>query len=307
MEIDEIITSLVKTGEISCRDDVIDFLRENNFELKREGKTYISVVHNQIRKKNGELKPLRLKGDYYGRSFTSSEELERGIRETASGAGKSVDKIRTELERIVRKQAIYNRERYQVYQRSEPSEQVQIRGHTQGKGIEVSDRKKCERTSDREREYENRDTEEELVRQAERRILNVKCARRITSRSRSQARSRKRREAERTKNIRKFAYEFSQEFGRALSGVNKGELRDIYSRAETINKVIAEVNTRTRKDDSFFKRVITSRRERRVNNRFIRELESVLGKFKQTFNRLLRRLNSMKKRNEVTNLIKKHP
>ena len=118
-EIDEAVSNLVNTGAIQSRDDIIDFLRENDFEINRLRKGSISVKHDTIRKKDGSLDPISLKGAIYGEIFTDWGSLEESITQEDKRAGRPLEEIRGELDSIIRSQAIFNRERFRARKRTE--------------------------------------------------------------------------------------------------------------------------------------------------------------------------------------------
>ena len=136
-DIDEAVLNLINAGDVQSRDDIIDFLRENDFELNRIGKEFISVLHDSVRKKDGTLDPIRLRGKIYGESFTDWRSLEEGIRQEDTTERRGIEEVRRELDEIVRLQTIYNRERYQAKPTVRDSKQDTIGSDLEGVGLEI--------------------------------------------------------------------------------------------------------------------------------------------------------------------------
>lgn len=111
-EIDESISNLVNAGVVHSRNDIIDFLRENDFEINRLRKGSISVLHESIKRKDGTLDPISLKGAIYGENFTDWGSLEESIAQEDKRARRPFEEIGRELDSIIRSQAIFNGKRF---------------------------------------------------------------------------------------------------------------------------------------------------------------------------------------------------
>lgn len=146
-EIDEAVLNLVNAGDVQSRDDIIDFLRENGFEINRLRKEGISILHEDVKRKDGTLMPIPLKGAIYGESFTDWGSLNRSLELEDKEARRGADEIKKDLDRIVGLQTIYNRERYKPRKRSEQSQQTAIGSGIgrDGVGSEVSQSERADR------------------------------------------------------------------------------------------------------------------------------------------------------------------
>ncbi len=111
-EIDEAILDLVNAGVVQSRDDIIDFLRENGFEINRIRKGAISVLHDDVKRKDGSLDPISLKGAIYGEDFTDWGSLERSLEKEDKEARRGVAELKAELDDRIQRQAKFNAERY---------------------------------------------------------------------------------------------------------------------------------------------------------------------------------------------------
>lgn len=111
-ELDQEISKGVANGTIQNRDDVLDLFKELQIPVNRVTKNGITI--------QWEDKPIRLKGLYYGKDFTSAqnaiEQAKRGA-ETVRIRGKEEPRrelttIRSALERIVQRDLETNRKNY---------------------------------------------------------------------------------------------------------------------------------------------------------------------------------------------------
>lgn len=292
-EIDEIVNGLIQIGGISCRDDVIDFLRENGFELNEEGYTYLSVVHEKIKTFNGEFKPIKLKGDFYGRNFTNSEELERSIRQKAEEARRPVETIRAELDDIVRKQSIYNAKRYSVAKRSKPGFVNHVERSTKRAGFGSENRQGREREGEAEREDSDRAREEELFTKIKRRV-DVERIRRAVARSRAQGRDRKKREAERQRSLREFSEIFDNEFNSRVPAVDERVLQVASRRANRIDTIFREHYRPTEEDYRDIKNATVQRQVGQQIENTIQaignRIGNIFGEAKQSIDRNVKRI-----------------
>jgi hypothetical protein len=108
--IDKALLPLVEENIIQNRSELIYQLQEWGYELNRTGKDSISITDQ-----NG--KNTKLKGLIYGEKFDNglsgvAEEIERGKKLTVTGARRTLQSVRAELDRNIREQAKYNAERY---------------------------------------------------------------------------------------------------------------------------------------------------------------------------------------------------
>ena len=70
--IDETLHNLVEHGKIQNRNQMIELLKQNDYEITRKNSGSISIRHNDI-----GTKALRLKGIIYSESFTSIENISK--------------------------------------------------------------------------------------------------------------------------------------------------------------------------------------------------------------------------------------
>jgi hypothetical protein len=184
-EIDEAVLGLVNQGVVQSRDDIIDFLRENGFEINRIRKGAISVLHEDVKRKDGSLDPISLKGAIYGEDFTDWGSLEKSIAREDKEARRGVAELKAELDDRIQRQAKFNGERYKARKATEnkavnPSESLTVRD---GVGLRV-------RESGREDESHINKHEEELLREAERGVIYERH-RTIAERSRRESEERR--------------------------------------------------------------------------------------------------------------------
>jgi Relaxase/Mobilisation nuclease domain len=124
-QINEVITNLFAHGDIKNRDDVVEKLTTAGYEINRLSRDYLS-----IKDPNG-LK-LRLKGAFYGESFTSPASIERYAEQGGGDKTERIAELRGELEGYVAKRRDYVRGRYcQHGSSSQESDRREIRSlHT---------------------------------------------------------------------------------------------------------------------------------------------------------------------------------
>jgi hypothetical protein len=108
--IDNALLPLVEQNIISNRAELIYQLQEWGYELNRTGKDTITIIDQNNKK-------TKLKGAIYSKGFDNGfagirEEIERSKRETVTGARRTLQSVRAELNRNIREQAKYNAERY---------------------------------------------------------------------------------------------------------------------------------------------------------------------------------------------------
>jgi hypothetical protein len=104
-QINDAITGLFAQGQIKNRDDVVKTLTTAGYEINRLSRDYLS-----IKDPNG-LK-LRLKGAFYGESFTSPASIERYAEQGRGDQSERLTELRGELEGYVAKRRDYVRGRY---------------------------------------------------------------------------------------------------------------------------------------------------------------------------------------------------
>ncbi|OCR85513.1 mobilization protein, partial [Campylobacter fetus subsp. testudinum] len=68
-ELDKILHEQVNQGNISSREDIVLLLKQNNIEVNRQGKDYLSLKLPESKKAK------RFKGGIYDEQFTSTKEL----------------------------------------------------------------------------------------------------------------------------------------------------------------------------------------------------------------------------------------
>jgi hypothetical protein len=109
-QINDVVTNMVARGQITCRDDIVSQLATAGYRIARLGQDYMSIADPDGRK-------LRLKGVFYGQSFTSLASLERpgGADPTTSRTENPnrLTELRAELERQLAKRSEYIHRRYQ--------------------------------------------------------------------------------------------------------------------------------------------------------------------------------------------------
>jgi Relaxase/Mobilisation nuclease domain len=104
-QINDAITGMFAQGKIKNRDDVVEALTEVGYGINRLSRDYLS-----IKDPNG-LK-LRLKGAFYGESFTSPASIERYAEQGRGDQSERIAELRGELEGYVAKRRDYVRGRY---------------------------------------------------------------------------------------------------------------------------------------------------------------------------------------------------
>jgi hypothetical protein len=140
-EIDEAVSNLVNSGVIQSRDDIINFLRENDFEINRVRRESVSVLHKSIKRKDGTLDPISLKGPIYGENFTDWGRLEESITQEDKRTRRTFEDIGRELDSIIRSQALCNGKRFKEGEGAE-SETVSLAKSNaleDGTGLQVRD------------------------------------------------------------------------------------------------------------------------------------------------------------------------
>lgn len=109
----------VNQGLIKSRDDVIQELTENGFEIARETKSSISIKDPEGGKN------IRLKGALYERDFKFSKEtraeIERTIREYRDNTKQRLADARNALSKAYKAKCKYNSDRYKRPQPEEPT------------------------------------------------------------------------------------------------------------------------------------------------------------------------------------------
>lgn len=113
--IHEAVEREVGNGTLRNRDDVIFYLEANGYEISRKTKNFVSVQSADT-----DGKSIRLKGLWYGESFTNQAEAIRSVEAVSSGINigdERIDRadfkrVREELDRTIDNHAQYNRERY---------------------------------------------------------------------------------------------------------------------------------------------------------------------------------------------------
>lgn len=123
-DLDNLLRQMVEAGQITSREKLINLLKENNIEVTRQGKDYISV------KLPGSKKARRFKGGFY-EEFRSIEELE-GICAEGSRRKQAFDqrndretltRLERELDSLIESKARFYRE-----QHARQNERVQSKG-----------------------------------------------------------------------------------------------------------------------------------------------------------------------------------
>lgn len=104
-QINDAITGMFAQGKIKNRDDVVEALTEVGYGINRLSRDYLS-----IKDPNG-LK-LRLKGAFYGESFTSPASIERYAEQGGGDKSERLTELRGELEGYIAKRRDYVRGRY---------------------------------------------------------------------------------------------------------------------------------------------------------------------------------------------------
>lgn len=113
--LDRFLHEKVSQGLLTSRKSIVELLRANNIEITREGKDYISVKLPESKKAK------RFKGGIYDEQFTDFKKLnqisrERAERERAYNQrdnATELERIRTELNKLVQSKDEYYREQIQ--------------------------------------------------------------------------------------------------------------------------------------------------------------------------------------------------
>jgi len=236
-EIDEAVSNLVNGGTAKSRDDIIDFLRENGFEINRLRKGSISVLHESIKRKDGTLDPISLKGAIYGENFTDWGSLEESIIEEDQRARRTPDEIRRELDPVIRSQALYNAERFKARKDTEHKTSTPHQSHTlrNGDGLQIQEsRRETESYIDEHKKEStqqiNRKLEHDRIRAfTERRRAEGK-------RSREAFEDRKRRTFTRSKELAKFVHGINSQYQQEFNGY----LELVSAQIDTVGKEVEQ-------------------------------------------------------------------
>ncbi|HEE0005281.1 TPA: relaxase/mobilization nuclease domain-containing protein [Campylobacter jejuni] len=112
--LDKILHRQVADEVINSRDELIYFLKQNNIEVTRKGKDYLSIKLPESKKAK------RFKGSIYNEQFTGFTELREIRREKESRAREfkqrdikaELDRIKPELDKLIRRKDEYYRETF---------------------------------------------------------------------------------------------------------------------------------------------------------------------------------------------------
>ena len=108
--VDGVLTERAAQGLIRSRSDVLEHVKELGFEVKREGKDYITVAEPES---GGRW---RLKGELYARDYEPSRTLERAEearkRDYSRPDGRAAKDYADRVERHIERRAGYNQNRY---------------------------------------------------------------------------------------------------------------------------------------------------------------------------------------------------
>lgn len=132
-QLDELLHELVQSRDIQNRGQMIELLTENNIEVTRTGKDYMSI------KLPDSKKAKKFKGSIYNEQFTSLEELEtiskatdRRIKEFHSrDTSRELEQTIKRLDSYNEQKAQHNREKYKLNNaRYTRAERVEIQPQT---------------------------------------------------------------------------------------------------------------------------------------------------------------------------------
>lgn len=116
-QINDVIIQGVSTGQLQSREQIIEFLENNDLEVKRSNKGKLSKNFIAVREKGTE-DYIRLKGAYYNESFTSTAEVGKQLtkreREHSFTTPEQLREAEQRLETAISKRAEYNSSRYQA-------------------------------------------------------------------------------------------------------------------------------------------------------------------------------------------------
>ena len=108
-QINDVITNMVAQGQITNRDQIVTTLSTAGYQINRLSQDYLSIEDPDGRK-------LRLKGAFYGQSFTSTASLTEptGADQTTGRTDREhrLRELRTELDRQLAKRRQYVQSRY---------------------------------------------------------------------------------------------------------------------------------------------------------------------------------------------------
>ena len=110
--INKAIELKVEANEIGSKDEVISYLKSQNFTITRNGKNYISVTHSDIQK------PIRLKGDFYGDNSITAMTRFRHKLKSKTNSSSYTDNDEAELNRIISKHSEKLQQAYAKHQAS---------------------------------------------------------------------------------------------------------------------------------------------------------------------------------------------
>ncbi len=123
-QLHKVVEQGVMNGLFSNRDEIISFLKENNLQIKRQGKDYISVINPNTNK------AVRLKGEYYDENWTIDGTIEKVSRREEYT---SLVRLEEELRKIVARDAEANRKKYSNAKRELiKRDKAEIRKHRLG-------------------------------------------------------------------------------------------------------------------------------------------------------------------------------
>lgn len=109
-ELDKLLHEQVKQGNINSRDEIIQLLKENNIEVTRQGKDYLSI------KLPDSKKAKRFKGSIYDEQFTSTKELKSiNTRQSERERAYNERDNETELRRLEKELAKFIQSKYEFY------------------------------------------------------------------------------------------------------------------------------------------------------------------------------------------------
>lgn len=100
-----VISSLVAKKLIQNRDEIIQLLQEEGYQISRQGKDYISIQDAAGQK-------LRLRGAFYEANFTSIESIKLPSSNNKENAERNIQGLQIELEEQLNKRRGYIESRY---------------------------------------------------------------------------------------------------------------------------------------------------------------------------------------------------
>lgn len=101
----DVITKYISEGYVNNSEDVKQVFKEAGARITRHGENYISIMHPSIQK------PIRFKGDIYGKNF-SIENLRDELKNNSGSSKGGIEKASEKYQRFYESRRKFNQERH---------------------------------------------------------------------------------------------------------------------------------------------------------------------------------------------------